>query len=342
MQFQLKIDDEEFQIDDPIPTGRQLLELASRLPTNEHLIFQETGRGLLEELRLDETLDLRSIEQPRFKSFKSDRSFRLVIDGRRFEWGAAGINGATLKRLAGVDIDSHSIWLELQDQPDRFIEDAELVSLEEPHVEVFRTEPSFTVCIEDSKFSWPKATITTEEIIQQGGWDPSQGVIEVNEEDQTERTLSPGEIIQLKPGYAFGKIFCWKRGLLDGSRLEAELNLLRTHYCAVDHKHEGSLHWIQVKPIHLKDNCALATVAAVFYLTEGYPGTAPYGFFIPANVLCGEKVPKSNNTNYQPPFPGVWRFISWQPTDWRPTADVQGGDNLWGWVRGFKNGLEPS
>lgn len=69
----------------------------------------------------------------------------------------------------------------------------------------------FVVCIEDRLYRWPRNTITTEEIAELGGWDPSIGVIEVDK-DQNERTLEPGEVVKLKPGLAFGKKFCWKRG----------------------------------------------------------------------------------------------------------------------------------
>jgi len=67
------------------------------------------------------------------------------------------------------------------------------------------------LCIDGKEIPWNKATITTEEIIQVGGWEPEQGVIEVDK-DQNERTLSAGEIIEIKPGHGFAKHICWKRG----------------------------------------------------------------------------------------------------------------------------------
>jgi hypothetical protein len=42
-------------------------------------------------------------------------------------------------------------------------------------------------------------------------WDISQGVIEVDQHN-VERTLTPGEIITIKPGQGFGKKHRWKRG----------------------------------------------------------------------------------------------------------------------------------
>jgi hypothetical protein len=71
--------------------------------------------------------------------------------------------------------------------------------------------PKFFVSIEGTEYPWPKSTITTEEIARLGGWDPSVGVIEVDKEN-SERTLAPGEVIELKPGHGFGKRHRWKRG----------------------------------------------------------------------------------------------------------------------------------
>lgn len=71
--------------------------------------------------------------------------------------------------------------------------------------------PKFTLNIEGRDVPWNSDTITTEQIAELGGWDVSQGVIEVDK-DNNERTLAPGEVIQIKPGLGFGKKHRWKRG----------------------------------------------------------------------------------------------------------------------------------
>jgi len=73
------------------------------------------------------------------------------------------------------------------------------------------TKPKYLLDIEGNEVPWDQDTITTEQIAQLGGWDISQGVIEVDK-DNNERTLAPGEIINLKPGHGFGKKHKWKRG----------------------------------------------------------------------------------------------------------------------------------
>lgn len=124
---------------DPVPTGRQLLEEAGTRPVEEHLVFQLLRSGLLEELRLDETTDLRVSGVERFLVFRNDRSFRFELDGRVFEWGGELISGLTLKKLAQVDLTTYGVWLEVRGAEDEPIPDGKLVSLAASGVERFFT-----------------------------------------------------------------------------------------------------------------------------------------------------------------------------------------------------------
>ena len=143
-QYRVQIGNEKLEfrpavIDDPVPTGLQILEAAGALPADEHLVFQVLKNGLLEELRPDETTDLRAKGVEKFLVFRSDRSFRFELDGRTFEWGATLISGITLKKLAGVDPATYGVWLEVRGAEDRPIGDAEMVDLSAVGVERFFT-----------------------------------------------------------------------------------------------------------------------------------------------------------------------------------------------------------
>lgn len=126
-------------IDDPVPTGLQILEAANARPADEHLVFQVLKNGLLEELRPDETTDLRTKGVEKFLVFHSDRSFRFELDGRIFEWGATLISGITLKKLTSVDPAIYGVWLEVRGADDRPIDDTEIVDLSAIGVERFFT-----------------------------------------------------------------------------------------------------------------------------------------------------------------------------------------------------------
>ena len=72
--------------------------------------------------------------------------------------------------------------------------------------------PKYYLDIEGEEKPWDKDTITTEEIATLGGWDISLGVILIDKKDNTERTLNPGEVVELKPGMGFSKKVRFKRG----------------------------------------------------------------------------------------------------------------------------------
>lgn len=117
----------------------KILEAADARPAIEHLVFQVLKNGLLEELRPDETTDLRARGIEKFLVFRSDRSFRFELDGRIFEWGATLMSGMTLKKLAGVDPATYGVWLEVRGAEDRPIGDTDMVDLSAVGVERFFT-----------------------------------------------------------------------------------------------------------------------------------------------------------------------------------------------------------
>jgi len=202
----------DLMIDDPKPIGRQLLEKYGFRPAEEHLIFQVLDDGTLEEKRLDETIELRGEKKERFIAFQSDRSFRVEIDRRRFEWGAVELTGLIGKQMAGKDPACNGIWLERQDEPDRFLQDADVVKLNAEGVERLRTGMVFLLCIEGKQYMWPEPTITTEQIAKLGGWDPSQGVQQIDLATNEAHTLKPGEVVSLKDPKNFAKKIGWRRG----------------------------------------------------------------------------------------------------------------------------------
>ncbi len=201
------------KVDDPKPTGRQLLAAAGLRPPEEHLIFQVLHDGALQERRLDETVELREKGAERFIAFRSDRSFRVEVDERRFEWGSAKLTGLIAKQLAGADDPACiGVWLERRDEPDLFIEDTDVVELATEGIEKLRTGQLFLLYIEEKEFRWPKPTIITEQIAELGGWDPSEGVQQIDLATNEARTLEPGAIVDLKEIKTFAKKIGWRRG----------------------------------------------------------------------------------------------------------------------------------
>jgi hypothetical protein len=72
--------------------------------------------------------------------------------------------------------------------------------------------PKYHIDIEGTLFPWDEETITTEQIINLGGWATNQGAIMIEMATNIEVTLQPGQIIELKPGLGFSKKHKFKRG----------------------------------------------------------------------------------------------------------------------------------
>ena len=123
------------------------------------------------------------------------------------------------------------------------------------------------------------------------------------------------------------------------TRIEAELELLRLHYRKVEYVAAGPIHWFSVHDLRTPDGWMPDVIPAAFLVTEGHPGVQPYGFFVPEALSLNNKPPSETKPPHQPPFVGRWRFLSWQPEGWQPTADVRTGSNLWAWVRSFMHRL---
>ncbi len=154
-------------ITDPVPTGRQVFEVAGAQPASEHLVFQMLANGLLEELRPDETTDLRTAGVERFLVFRNDRSFRFELDGRVFEWGGSRISGMTLKKLAAVDLTTNGVWLDVPRGEDMPIADDELFDLSAPGVERFFTSArEITIIVNGRPKSVTQTRMTFLEIVR--------------------------------------------------------------------------------------------------------------------------------------------------------------------------------
>jgi Multiubiquitin len=72
--------------------------------------------------------------------------------------------------------------------------------------------PKFFVNLEGAEKPWDEETITVPQIRELAGWDASQPIVEVNLEDNSERTLGEDEPVTLKPGHGFAKKVKFQRG----------------------------------------------------------------------------------------------------------------------------------
>lgn len=337
-EYTIKINDATFSSSDPLINGRDILNIAGKAPHKNFLIFQFLKDSQLEEIRLDEKVDLRDEGRETFMIFESDRSYRFKIDDRVFSWGSNLISGCWLYRLARVKFNEVSLWLISVGGTDKEIKPEDMINLDGNEVEYFMTRQKYFVCIEGQIHPWPGSTITAEQIAELGGWDVSQGVIAIDK-DQNERQLEPGETVSLKDGLSFCKKQSFKRGLNEESRITQELKLLEQYYQVVLYKNVEKAHWFYVYGLALSEPLSPNLIKVCFTVTAGHPVSKPYGFFMQEGIKRGDVLLDFKSPPHAPPFEGSWRFKSWDAPHWKPGPDVSKGDNLWGWVRSFREAI---
>lgn len=155
--------------------------------------------------------DLEELARSGASVTKECRAFRIRVDDDRFVVHSPQLIGKEILTLVDKCPPEWCLFQRFHGGERTVIEPDQSVDLTAPGVERFRTRKAIQLCIEDQFLPWCERTITTEQIAELGGWDPSLGVIEVDE-DQNERTLQAGEVVKLRPGIEFGKKHCWKRG----------------------------------------------------------------------------------------------------------------------------------
>lgn len=196
--------------------------------------------------------------------------------------------------------------------------------------------PKYILNIEGTLHPWDQPTVTAADIARLGGWDPGVGVL-IIDEDNTERQLRLDEVIELKPGVGFAKKIRWRRGMPINPRWQEELDLLRSKFPDLEFIEAGS--WVRFGQLTRPEGWQPAESYVAFQIPAAYPGTHPYGFYVPAGATCQGKAPGSysDSGDPRPPFAGNWGKFSWQPepTDWKPGGSALSGSNLLTWVRGI-------
>jgi hypothetical protein len=154
---------------DPVPLGRQILSEAGFQPVHEYSLFAILPSGDFEDVRLDETFDIRGKQVERFVAFRSDRSFRFTLSDREIRWGFPTISGSALYSLA-MPIEEEAIFLDVRGGQDRLIEPCDTVELADSGVERFYTAPRPPLTYEIIVNGRPRTVtgdiVTFEQIVQ--------------------------------------------------------------------------------------------------------------------------------------------------------------------------------
>lgn len=164
----------QVSIDDLTPTGTQIAIAAGFKSVDGVSVLQVLATGDLEDVRPNETVDLRR-EGGRFVIVESDRAYRLTIDEQRFDWPCRIVSGGLLRKLGQVPTNK-VIYFERQDQPDRQIDDHDLVDLDAAGVESFVSRKLvWKLNVQGVVLELFAPTIVVREALVEAGFNPDQG-----------------------------------------------------------------------------------------------------------------------------------------------------------------------
>lgn len=164
-----ELDYRQIDLEDPVPTGRQILVAAGFADQEAYVLCAILGTGDFEEVHLNETFDLRGRGVERFIVFRSDRTYRLTLNGHQLLWGESTLQGSILYTLGEVGPDE-AVFVDVRGGKDRLIEPAEVIDLSKPEVERFitakRFDRGYEIIVNTREEVVPNARVTFEQVVQ--------------------------------------------------------------------------------------------------------------------------------------------------------------------------------
>lgn len=187
---------------DPMPIGRQVLELFGHTPSEEYILLNLQPDGDLIDVGLSEVIDLRANGTERFFAFRSERTFNVLINSRRYPWGNSHIKSETLRFLGKVP-DGDELVLERRGKPDLVLDATSVIDLSEAGLErIYSRKQEWKLNVQGVVINSLTPTISVRDAMTKAGIDQTKdwiAILQVNGEQPGEISLS-GIIDLSKPG----------------------------------------------------------------------------------------------------------------------------------------------
>src|SRR4051794_12121265 len=124
-------------------------------------------------------------------------------------------------------------------------------------------------------------------------------------------------------------------------RLAKELALLKTVLPDVEFREVDSGWYFIPRYTVQHGGWKQTEIAVCFQVPGGYPGDAPYAFWVspPLRQASNDAAPTNNYQEPSPtPFPGTWAKFSWShEAGWKPGAEPASGANFLNFVLTFRD-----
>ncbi len=188
------------ELDDPVPLGRQILSKANHTPPDAFSLYAILDSGDFEDVRLDETFDLRAKGTERFVAFTGDKVFRLFVNDREVKWGPETVSEATLRFLIGAKADE-AVYLEVRGGTDRLIKPGDSVDLTLDGVERFITAKApkiYRFFVNGVKYETDQAKLTGLQIkARVPSWDANHDLVLEGNGDAPDQVIADETVVRL-------------------------------------------------------------------------------------------------------------------------------------------------
>jgi len=183
------------------PTGAQIAGAAGFQPQQEATVMEVLASGELDDVRPDEVVGLAGSTR-KFVVVLTDHLDKLTINGTLYEWPAPIVSGGQLRKLSQVAADQE-IFQELPDGVERVIHDHDLVNLDAPGIEKFKSRPRiWKLNVQGVMLDVPHPTIEVRKAIQDAGFDPTKPwIIVLRVRGEPKREVDLNYVVDLRhPG----------------------------------------------------------------------------------------------------------------------------------------------
>lgn len=338
-QYQILVIDESMAqqtvcIDDPVPTGLQVLETAGYLPASDYLLLKFQGNAILEEINLSEKVDIYEQGVERFIVFNNDRLFYFELNGKRLPWGTEHISEATLRALADVPSE-HTLWLEKRARKDKELKPDSTVNLGKSGLErIYSLAPTWDLNVHGVKVTSDQPTILASEAMQLAGFDPADGwILILKVKGEPKQNITVNDVIDLtKPGIEKLRLTpaeinngeASKKPRMDFSLLEKDATYLNALGLTWETYVENTRRWLIIRNYALPEGYNQTSVDIAIDVPASYPDAAIDMFYCrpPLQLTSGASIPQ---TSCSVPIDGS-SFQQWSRhlngrTRWNPAFD---------------------
>lgn len=323
----------DVSIDDRTPTGAQISAAAGFNPSQQVTVLRWLPDGSLEDIRPDESLSL-APQGERFIVVESDGSFRITVDGRRFDWPARRISGSAL-RLLGKVPDNKTIYFERRDEADQPVDDHDVIDLAQTGVEAFYSrQGSWILNVQNVRLAYEVPIVVVREAIARAGFDTTQAwhiFLKVRGEPKKEVSLDD-QVDLRTPGIE--KLRLTPKDVNNGdgappqrfhfSLLPADEAFLDEHYARWEAVIENGHRWLIIPGFKVPRGYQSEFVTLALDIPDAYPGAQIDMFYVHPVLLTleGNAPP---NTEARVTVDGAelqrWSRHRGETAKWRPESD---------------------